>query len=241
MFPYRPAAFMFRLLLALSCGAGLVLQSGILEGKFIPVQLIFFTIQSNLIIFIAFAVLTVRTATDIRSQGVRGHTVFPAWLAGMLTLAIATTGLVYAFVLVPNLPNDTTYAVGSVADVLIHVSTPLAVFIDFLLFNPHKRMRWTMPVAWLAVPLSYLIFALVRAQFGPFLVEGNPMWYPYFFIDLHTLSAGQVAVNCAFFSIGYLAMGLLLVFLDRILPALIETGADPQEVGGVPRQYVSGD
>ena len=64
-------------------------------------------------------------------------------------------------------------------------------------------------VRWLGWPLIYVIYALVRGIFT--------QKYPYPFIDLNVLTAGQVAVNSVGLTVAFFLGGLVFVGLARAL------------------------
>ncbi len=209
-------ALAFRLILIVGCLYGLFLVTGLSTGAFNPTLLAYYTIQSNLVVLVLFAVLAIRTAHDCRTAGVRGASTLSPRIKGTVTLAITVTLLVYHFMLVPTMftmyPN---YSPFTLQDVLVHYFTPLMALGDWLLFDPKGRYRWADPLLWLSLPLAYLVFALVRAQFisvpGP---TGSR--YPYFFMDIDKLGWGVVPWLVGL-SVGLLALGYLLYGLDRLL------------------------
>jgi hypothetical protein len=84
--------------------------------------------------------------------------------------------------------------------------------LDWLLFDKKGQFRRLDPVKWLLIPLAYLIFALVRAQFATFANTGSH--YPYFFIDIDQYGVGQVALNCFLIGLGLLALGYVIYLVD---------------------------
>ena len=70
------------------------------------------------------------------------------------------------------------------------------------------RLRIWHPFAWLAYPIGYLGFWLVR---GPIVGE-----YPYFFIDVDELGYAGVAVWTGILVAGFLVLGLVMLIVDRI-------------------------
>lgn len=98
----------------------------------------------------------IRTARDLRVYGARGTTALPAPVVGAVTLAVTITMLAYRFVLVPRVFATTSdYRPFSMRDLLIHYVTPLGVILDWVLFVPKGRYRWTHPLAWLLLPMGY--------------------------------------------------------------------------------------
>jgi hypothetical protein len=140
----------------------------------------YFTIQSNL--FVA-AVLLASAVGDASSRVL-------ARLRGAGTVYLVVTGLVYAFVLADSpLSMD-----GPWNNTVVHRLVPLAVLLDWLLSAPHVRIGFAAALAWLAYPLAFVVYTLVRGDITGF--------YPYSFLD--PTRAGGYA------SVGTWSAGLLL-------------------------------
>jgi len=73
---------------------------------------------------------------------------------------------------------------------------------------PKGRLRLWHPFAWLAYPIVYLGYWLVR---GPIVGE-----YPYFFIDVAELGYAGVAVWTGILVAGFLVLGLVMWVVDRV-------------------------
>ncbi len=94
-----------------------------------------------------------------------------------------------------------------VADRLLHDVMPLLFLLYWWLFVPKAFLRWRDVLGWALFPALYLVYALLRgAAFG---------LYPYHFIDAGQLGYAQVALNSTGILIGFVAIALLLVVLDR--------------------------
>lgn len=129
-----------------------------------------------------------------------------AWLLGAVTVYIAVVGLTYSAVL-RSLWSPTGWQ--KVADVALHDLTPPLALMFWLAFAPKGRLRFGDVGLWLGYPLAYLAWSLGRgAMVG---------WYPYPFIDVGRLGYAAVALNAAVMTAGFLALGLALVGLDRLL------------------------
>ncbi|KAA5831790.1 Pr6Pr family membrane protein [Saccharopolyspora hirsuta] len=199
----RPLAALFRIAVLITAVIGVYLTS---KDGFAS-SLVYFTIQSNALVAVVFAWASWAT--------VRGSGQPPAWLKGGSTLYIAITGLVYNLVLA-DAPFQMTPASSGTADLsnqLVHVIVPIAAVADWLLFDEHRRFRWAAAAAWLAYPVGYLVFALVRGA----LLDG-PNRYPYPFIDLDVLGYDGLALNLLIYGGAFWLLGLVLVAADRILP-----------------------
>ena len=129
----------------------------------------------------------------------------PSVLGGV-TLITGLIGSVYATVLrnVQQLTGD-----ALLASQLLHYLTPILIGSYWLLFVPKGGLTRADPLRWALLPLAYLPYALARAR-----QDGR---YPYPFLNVDQLGAVQVALNCATIAMGFLLVGLLMVWLDRAL------------------------
>ncbi len=215
----RILALIYRLCAVALTVLALYLITGLASGRPSAGLFIYFTVQSALLGLLLLAASAIRTAQDLRALGRDGCTALAPWLVGAVTLGVTITMLVYHLLLVPRVfAMASDYRPFSPRDLLIHYVTPLGVILDWLLFVPKGRYRWWDPLAWLALPLGYLAFALVRAELGGPLPGGGR--YPYFFIDLDALGWGRLLVNVAAFSFAFAMLGYLGYGLDSLLSRL---------------------
>jgi hypothetical protein len=119
--------------------------------------------------------------------------------------AMILVGVVYALLL-----RETWDPRGwqKVADVALHDAMPIVVAL-FWLLRPHGGLRGGDIAASIVLPLAYCTYAMTRGAFDN--------WYPYPFLDVASLGAGAVALNCVGLSLTFLIMALLLSRLDRAL------------------------
>ncbi len=174
-------------------------------------SLVFFTVQSNVLLAAAFA-------WSARDSFARGASL-PGWLKGAATLYIVITGLVYNFVLA-DAPADTLEggdatpsAAMELSTWLLHTAVPVLAVLDWLLLDEHRRLRWRYGLYWLAYPVCYFVFALVRGA----LIDAE-LRYPYPFINVDMLGPAGVAQNVVLYGAAFWLLGLLFVALDRSLP-----------------------
>ncbi|WP_156887520.1 Pr6Pr family membrane protein [Propionicicella superfundia] len=214
MSPASVSAVRFGLRAAIVAGAGLglALMLGVASGGLAVSQLAFYTIQSNILVFACYLAILIRTVFLWISQrriALAGDP--PALAMGAVMLAILVTGLVYNLILAPGLPDLSAHGVDPLGNLLVHLVTPALVFADWLFFADTEDLRWWAPFTWAAIPLAYVVFAMVRAEVGgPILPDSR---YPYFFLDVDRYGAPQVLLNVAglvvfFLVIAYLAIGL---------------------------------
>ena len=96
-----------------------------------------------------------------------------------------------------------------VADVTLHYVTPALFLVDWLVFTPKGTLRTKAVAGWLIFPLGFGIYSLARGPISGF--------YPYPFLNAGTLGYAKVLTNMAAMSAFFLAVGWVLVLLDRLL------------------------
>lgn len=125
---------------------------------------------------------------------------------GGVALCIGVTCAVYHFVLAATwAPTGLQWLV----DVALHYVVPALYWAWWVACVPHGRLAWTDALRWLAVPLAYLAWTLLR---GAWVHE-----YPYPFIDVDALGGALVVRNAGVVAALFLCVGLVLVAFDRML------------------------
>lgn len=159
----------------------------------------YFTIQSNLLVAAASALLAVRPARTGRVMAV---------LHLDALLCIAVTGVVYHAVLAEQ--SLTLTPSGDLANFLLHTVTPVGAWLVWLLVGPRPRFGGS-TVAWsLAYPLAWIGYTFVRGS-----VTG---WYPYPFLDVGGIGMATAARNTALVAVTFGVLALLVRLLERLLP-----------------------
>jgi len=161
----------------------------------------YFTIQSSLLYggYVAWTSRRAGTATD-------------PIVKGAVTLYVTITGLVYHLVLTnPHsgfaVPALHRVLVDEIGTQLLHTVVPLLAVLDWLVFDDRRRFRLRYAVYWLAYPLAYLAFALIRGA----IVHK----YPYPFLDVGELGYAGVTIAALVFAVAFWLLGLLFVLIDR--------------------------
>lgn len=166
----------------------------------------YFTILSNL------AVLLVC---------VSALTGWPAFFArpavrGAVTLYIALTGVIYALLL-----RDTWELEGilRLTDASLHYVVPAVSVLAWLASPGHGTLRWRLVVSWLAFPVVYLAWVLLRgARSGE---------YPYPFLDVAELGLSVVLFNALVLLGVFLASGGMLVAVDKVAARRLASARAP--------------
>jgi hypothetical protein len=157
----------------------------------------YFTVLSNVI---AAGVLLVLAADPTRTYS---HA-FGRW-RGAATLYMAVTGVVYVTVL---LPLDTDVGVSEPwIDLVIHGIGPVFMVVDWLVGPPPNRIAWRELSYWLAFPIIYLVYTLVRGPMAD--------WYPYPFLDPREDGYVPVAVGALLVLVTMVVLGAALLAWAR--------------------------
>jgi hypothetical protein len=157
----------------------------------------FFTIQSNLVAVAAlFALVLVPPARRTALfDGARDAAV----------LYIAITGVVFA-ILLSGLQEDLQTS-ASWVNFVVHKLIPVVLVADWLVDPPRHRLpRWTV-LAWLAYPLAWLVYTLVRGA--------DVDWYPYPFVDVSELGYGDVLARSVVLAVGMVGAGAALLWASN--------------------------
>ena len=222
---WRQPALWWRLVIVLAGGFGLTFETS---------SLVYFTVQSNLLVFGYFvgAVYWMLRRRAMVTPAPRLH--------GGVVLWIVITGLVAHILLnhganpLPGLVHAPDLWVNWTAFAL-HYVVPVMVLVDWVLFSPRRAVSWRHIPLWLAYPLGYGLVALARAALYP----GFENPYPYYFLDPRTNGYLWVAAQFGILTVEFAVLGAIVVLLNRVtgrVPAgtvsTAATGA-PGSEGGV--------
>lgn len=155
----------------------------------------YFTILTNLLV--AFVLTGIACG--------RSACASPALLGGV-TLAIVLVGIVYNLLLRGLLELS---GGAWLANLLLHDVVPVLVPLFWLAFAPKGRPQVRDGLLWTLYPGAYLGYALARGA-----AEGK---YAYPFMDVGAIGWARVAINAFAILLGFLAVILALVWLDRLL------------------------
>ncbi|MFB7255925.1 Pr6Pr family membrane protein [Streptomyces nojiriensis] len=209
--PSRLVPVVFRGLIAAAAVAGVAID---LAYGSVPVVLSYFTIWTNILVAVVLGLSAARTWR-------RRPDVAPLYRGGAL-LFILITGLVFHLVLAnPASPSnvvaelDRLTGARAVADQLLHTVTPAGALLDFLLLTTPRTLCPRHAALWLAYPLTYVTFALLR---GALLAPGTARRYTYPFIDAARYGYAHVTLNALVLGAAFYTLGLALVTADRFRP-----------------------
>jgi hypothetical protein len=154
----------------------------------------FFTIESNIL---AVVLLLGGGLADPRS---------PRWayFRGAVTLYMVITGLVYAALLSDV---DVQLTAAWVNDAL-HRLLPVLLLLDWLFLPPWPRIPAPKALGWLAFPLAYLAYSLLRGPVAHF--------YPYPFLDPRPHGYDHVIVHAVVLAVGMAVLALAVWRIARL-------------------------
>jgi len=187
----------FRALFALVAIAAITTEVVTLieRGKFEPFNFFsYFTVESNLF---AAAILLLSAFAVQRGerQGWLDH------LRGAAALYMLITGITFS-VLLAGIEGAEFTAVPW-DNFVLHYLMPIVMAVDWLIDPPAHRIEFRPALAWLAFPILYAVYSLIRG--------GIVGWYPYPFLDPDERGYLGVLVTSAFLIA--LAIGLIWLLL----------------------------
>ncbi|WP_091733297.1 Pr6Pr family membrane protein [Nocardioides scoriae] len=167
------------------------------RGAFRPTEFFsYFTVQTNLLVVV---VLLATALTEGRRPRLLDR------VRGATTVYMVVVLVVFAVLLAPiegvaltAVPWDNT---------VLHQVVPVVVLLDWVVDPPAERIPWRVGLLWLAYPLLYAAWALVRG-----LLDG---WYPYPFLDPDVDGYAAVAVAAVLIAVGSAAVAWLVTRLPR--------------------------
>jgi hypothetical protein len=196
-----PTARTAAALLAVITWAGLAVQfhaTFALEGSLgstLTVLLWYFTITTNLLVAVVFTGIALGRDRFARPS-----------LVGATTLYILLVGVIYGLLLhgLQELSGG-----SAIANILLHMVTPILVPIFWLTFTPKGNLSRRDPLLWAIYPLAYLFYALIRGEFTD--------RYPYPFLNVSELGWGRTILHSFLIAAAFLVQSRLFVWFDSLL------------------------
>jgi len=215
MIKNRRFAFWFRILAAIGCLLGILAQLDLHNGQFIATQMLYFTFQTNLLTFVLFVALAIRTGIDKRKNGIKGSAHYFYKFYGTILTSMILVSVVFWVAIAPAVwdsPEIRTY--GNFATHLLHLILLIA---DYIMFSEAGRLTKFDPLWFLIYPVTYTIQAGILGVFDvryytPF--SDGSYWAPYPFLDWSRFGALTLFM---ILGIGFVVfgMGYLFFLIDK--------------------------
>lgn len=200
-------------------GMGLLFHSGLIPKKHIHAG--FFCYYTNLSNILAVLYELVLGASGHDPEGLVYRFLSAPGTALTVTLCIFVTHLIFHWVLVPTAKKYgeeglRVLGAGTFGNVWVHYLTPLMVVAQWLLWQDKTGLGLRHAVYWLALPMAYFAFAMLRARTGKPIGKTNDL-YPYPFLDYPRLGAKRFWLTFTAILSAFFLLGCLLVGAGRLL------------------------
>jgi len=210
----RRVAFWFRVCAAAACLIGILAAQDIHLGRFNSAKLLYFTFQSNFLVFVAFVVLAVRTGRDMRANGKTGSCHYFPLVHAALVLNMIMVAVIFWFGIAPFISN--TQALWTFGNFATHLVNVCLIVGDYVLFSRGGHLTRRTPFFFLVFPFFYLVQASILGFAG---VEFTTPYsdgvysFPYPFMDWHRFGAWTILPILAVAGL-ILAAGYAMYFID---------------------------
>ena len=208
----RAASLAFKLVVALMGTSALLYEIGFGYGYFRVTFLFYFTNLSNMAVV---AYLWSAIIAALRDPALWPRPYLPK-VKHALMLAITVTWLVAHFLL----DGGSVFKDGTFhwTMLVVHYIVPIAMILDWLLFDVKGTMRKGEPPTWLAFPLVYFAYVMVLVWgFGLTLnPEAHSRW-PYGFLDFDALGVRTVTITVLVMIVVFLTLGYVYVLIDHLM------------------------
>ena len=184
-----------------------VLGTSIQLIKYGPGMMMYYTVQSNLLVslFALYMVGAMRRGKDLQSHRFLR-------IKAAVTMSIMITFVIYHFMLAP-LATD----FWRVENMLCHYITPLYFFFDTLLVDRQRQYQLLDPLRWTALPLLYMAFALLNGLVLKWPIpDAKDSPFAYYFLNVHKYGWSYVLTHAVVIFLAYLLAGYLLYFIKTI-------------------------
>lgn len=134
-----------------------------------------------------------------------GRNLSTRWVKAIV-VAIAMVGIVYHFLLAHLVEFE---GLAFWADHGVHTAVPALSVIWWIFFAPKPRLHLSDLLIWVAWPLLYCTYILVRANFSGF--------YPYPFLNLPELGWSGLTLSIGGLVTSFVIIGLLMTIIGRFI------------------------
>lgn len=231
----RLIALIFRAAATIEALFGILVTCGVFGGASAgATMLMYYTVQSNIIVLGLFLFLTGKTAYDLAKFGRYGSASYAPRLEAMFMIAITLTMVVFWGMLAPTAGDAWGY-IASFGNIAVHTITPILMILDYVFFTESPHLKKQDPWLCLAIPYAYFLFATIMGFSGAVTYTGfgdTVTRFPYFFIDFD-LQGWFVALWVLLLTGVFVGLMYLLKYLDgkfkkpQLLPRPQKDASEP--------------
>jgi hypothetical protein len=214
----RRVALVFRAVSLLFAITGLSAMMGFFSGEFWPGILAYYTMQSNILAIILFAILTIKTIGGLREDA-KGNTGYFARFEMVCTINVMLTFIVYWVLLAPTLFTMVEeYSLWTFDNLAVHAITPLLCLADYILFTAPRHLKYRDIYCVCIFPLLYMAGTSIAGLLGYVYFispnDGLPVRFPYFFYDFDRIGAASL-IYIGAIVVFFLIVGHVFYLFDK--------------------------
>ena len=224
MIKNKKFALVYRLGALIFAVAGLLKQIGVFSGNISFRAFMYYTIQSNFIAVLLFALLIARTIKALR-EGTQGGVGFYPRLGMVCSVCLLVTLIVFWALLVPQ-GMSLDYLL-SFENLAVHLITPLLCLFDYILFAEARKLKYRDVYYVCIFPIAYVIFTSIAGLEGYVYgyegvvssafsssMELVAVRFPYFFLDFDKLGV-TVLAYCGGILVFFIMLSHIIYWIDR--------------------------
>ena len=208
-------SYAFKIATTVCCFIGLALN--IFKAKSLSSLLSYFTIQSNILVFIFYLSIVVLLHFKVNIENSKIYHI----LKGVVLMGILLTFSVYAASLSPlNFHMDLTDTSDNIfrtSNLFVHLITPMMVLADYILFDKKGSWKKSYIPIWCIFPILYLFFVYTYVSKGNLFLKGGSTRFVYFFLDTSLVGLDGVIFYILLITVLYIAMCYLFIAFDKLL------------------------
>jgi hypothetical protein len=215
MIKNRIFALSFRIAAFVLCLAGILSVTGVFKGRFHGGALLYYTLQSNILVLFMFGLLIFETAKSLKKEGRIGSNAHCPRLSVMVLLAIMVTLLVYWALLAPTYKDKSLLLEFS--NLSVHLITPILMLADYILFSAGGKLTRRDPLLSCVIPIAYFIQATILGFSGVMYSSSSSdkaSHFPYFFIDYYE-SGWWVALYVTIITAFFIGVSYFMLWVDK--------------------------
>ena len=211
-------ALVFRLIALIIIAFGLVMQLGIFRNTVDLDMFKYYTIQSNLLAVIMFAMLTTHTVNGLRENPNSGSACFTRFRM-ICSVNLLLTFIVFWTLLAPSLP---AFYLLSFDNLSIHVIAPLLCLADYILFYEVGRLKYKDVYFTCIFPVFYFVFVTVLGVAG---YDYGNRFHITKHINADAVEGYLVARRAPYFFLDFDEVGIMvLAYVGVILTVILIAG-----------------